>query len=140
MPAGRPTKYNDEMCKKVKEYVDGCEDSVSGDGGRIHLKVKLPTIEGLAMHLDVAPSTVHLWAKEHDSFSESLGYLLAKQKQKLVENGLSGSYNSTIAKLILSSDHGVREKNETDVTSKGESIQGFTLEFIKPNATADQDS
>ena len=27
MPAGRPTKYSEEMIKNVEQYIESCEDS-----------------------------------------------------------------------------------------------------------------
>ena len=37
---------------------------------------------------------------------------------RLGESGLSGAYNSTIAKLILSSNHGMHEKSEVENKSE----------------------
>ena len=45
-----------------------------------------------------------------------------EQKERLADNGLAGKYNPTIAKLILSANHDMREKVDTDVTSKGDKI------------------
>jgi hypothetical protein len=45
------------------------------------------------------------------------------QRERLLYNGLSGDYNSTIAKLVLSANHGMSEKSEVDHTSKGESLR-----------------
>lgn len=124
MQAGRPTKYSAEMNDRVIEYLEQCQDEYSefhktrgekSDSYDRLVTVKLPTIEGLAIFLGVAVSTVHLWSNEHEVFSESLELIKQEQKNRLLSKGLSGDYNATIAKLILSSNHGMAEKTETDV-------------------------
>jgi hypothetical protein len=108
--AGRPTEYSEEMAAEAWNYITMCTDTLSKDN---RLTVNLPSIEGLAMHLEVSRSTVYLWQKEHPQFSDILEVLLQKQAQALLNNGLSGSYNSTIAKLILTK-HGYSDKTEVD--------------------------
>ena len=130
MPAGRPTDYTPELLKKAKEYLDSCTDEeydwTKTDGAQStsyehRIKVKLPSIEGLARHLDVARSSIYEWAKEHKEFSDILEDILAEQAERLVNNGLSGDYNPTIAKLILTK-HGYSDKQDTDITTNGESL------------------
>jgi len=121
----RPTIYTEEMLSKTNEYLLLCEDTeVERDGNRggteYKLNVKLPTIEGLSVYLGVARDTLYEWATKHEEFSDTLDSLRAEQADKLINNGLSGNYNSTIAKLMLSSNHGMREKS--DVTSDGKGL------------------
>lgn len=98
---GRPTKYNEEETVKLaEEYTDG-EFMLVGD--------VLPTIEGLADYLGVAKSTVELWAQKHEDFSGAFRRMIGMQKKILINQGLIGNFQSTIAKLILSSCHGVNE-------------------------------
>lgn len=106
---GRPTLFNDEILVRSKDYLNVCRDVMNGD----KIKVNLPTIEGLALCLEVTRSTVYLWQKEHPEFSDILDTLLQKQAQALINNGLSGSYNSPIAKLLLAK-HGYTDKQEID--------------------------
>ena len=118
----RPTTYTEEMLSKTNEYLLLCEDTeTERDGNRggteYKLNVKLPTIEGLSVYLGVARDTLYEWSTKHEEFSDTLDSLRAEQADKLINNGLSGNYNSTIAKLMLSSNHGMREKS--DVTSDG---------------------
>ncbi len=130
MPAGRPTDYMPEILEKAQGYLDLCEDeeiqivkqSNSEKGYEMYdnrLKVKLPSIEGLARHLNIARSTLYLWEKEHKEFSDILEDIKSEQAERLINNGLSGDYNSTISKLILTK-HGYSDKIEQDVTSGGE--------------------
>lgn len=109
MAGGRPTDYSEQIAKHAWDYISRCNDSLKDN----RLTVNLPSIEGLAMHLEVSRSTVYLWQKEYPEFSDILEVLLQKQAQALLNNGLSGSYNSTIAKLILTK-HGYTDKAEVD--------------------------
>ena len=127
---GRPTEYTPEIIVKSNEYLDLCQDDLvttvkqanSEKGYEMYdnkLKVKLPSIEGLARYLGVARSSIYLWAGEHQEFSDILEAIKAEQAERLINNGLSGDYNPTKAKLILTK-HGYSDKIEQDVTSGGQ--------------------
>lgn len=107
MPAGRPAEYSDEICRKARLYAS--EYAQHGD--------TIPSIEGLAVHLGRARSTIHKWALEADKaeFSDIYEQILAKQAQVLVSKGLTGDFNSTITKLILSK-HGYQDTQKVDAT------------------------
>lgn len=49
-PVGRPTLYSAETITKTREYIDSCVDEVVAYDKFTKLKVKIPTIEGLAVH------------------------------------------------------------------------------------------
>lgn len=121
--AGRPTKYSPELNARVDEYLALCVDEEStfhktqGEKSDTYdrlLHVKLPTIEGFAQYIDVNKTTLYEWDKKYPEFSNSLEKIKTEQYNRLVNKGLSGDYNSTIAKLILSSNHGMSEKTETE--------------------------
>lgn len=109
---GRPTKYLPEFIVKVSEYLLLEQDNTD--------EVRLPTIEGFALHIQVDKSSLYEWAGKHEEFSYALGKILVEQQKRLVNKGLAGKYNPTIAKLILSANHGMREK--TDVTTNDKDI------------------
>lgn len=119
MSAGRPTEYKPEYCEQAEVYLMECEDTLTERG---KLQVKLPTTDGFARFLGVARSSLYLWEKSHPEFSDALDKIRNEQQERLLNMGLSGDYNPTIAKLVLSSNHGMREKTETDVTSGGDKI------------------
>jgi len=124
----RPTIYSEEILKKTKEYVEECEDEteqetigMSAKGTELFkntVVVKLPTMEGLSYHLNVNKDTLVEWAKIHEEFSVAIDRLKAKQANALISNGLSGKYNPTIAKLLLSANHGMREKSDITTNDK----------------------
>ncbi len=79
------------------------------------------SVAELALRLNIARSTVYKWAEEKPEFSDIVEKILAWQEINLTKNGLSGDYNASIAKLLLSK-HGYADKVETDVTTKGAAI------------------
>lgn len=118
-PGGRPSEYKEEYPAKAEHYLSQCEDTLTERG---KLQVKLPTIEGFSTYLGVNKSSLYEWEKKHPEFSDALDLIRKEQQQRLLNMGLSGDYNPTIAKLVLSANHNMREKTETDVTSGGDKI------------------
>jgi hypothetical protein len=104
--AGRPTDYTPKILLIAKEYVGG--------GFKEVMKDEIPTVAGLAIALGVSRDTVYDWAKQEakSEFSDIVADLQAIQERLLLNNGLRGLYNSTIAKLMLSSKHGYAERTE----------------------------
>ena len=138
MGAGRPKEYSEEIITKTREYINSCVDEeytrIKTDGATSTsydnlVKVKLPSIEGLAVYLKISRDTIYDWQKKYPEFSDIVKELLALQAERLVNNGLNGTYNASIAKLILSK-HGYVEKQETDVTSGGEALQPILVKFL----------
>lgn len=140
MTTGRPTLYSEDMLVKANEYLDSCYDDDNEEneetleeqphGGALkrerkpELIVRIPTKGGLARYLGVSRDTLYEWSTQHEDFSDIMEWLGSEQEDRLINNGLSGSYNPTIAKLLLAK-HGYSEKIETDITSKGESINPY---------------
>lgn len=111
---GRPTEYNESVLEKAREYfISGWQE----DGDVI------PSIEGLALYLGLTRPTIYDWKKHEDKqdFSYIVEQILILQSKKLFTGGLTGDFNSSIAKLMLTK-HGYSDKIETDITSKGEKI------------------
>ena len=124
-------QYKEEYCDKVDEYL---KDQVDKEvkivkqeneekGYKMYagkLKVQLPTLEGFARFIDVSHKTLLKWERNNIPFGKALSKIRTEQKGRLINMGLSGDYNSTIAKLILSANHGMREG--TDITSDNKPI------------------
>ena len=118
--SGRPTDYCDEIVEKARQYVLSAEDEdinqlagLTQKGTELfksRIKVNLPSIEGLSLHLGISRETVYDWESQESKkvFSDIIMKLRAKQAIQLINKGLSGEYNSTIVKVLLSK-HGYRE-------------------------------
>lgn len=128
-PGGRPTKYHEGMPDLVYEYVDSCVDEEDifhktrgekSDTYERNWNVNFPTKEALARHIGVALSTIQEWEKNHQKFSVALAYLMDKQRDQIIRGGMSGRYNSAIAKLVLAANHDMRDKS--DITTNGKDM------------------
>lgn len=107
---GRPTDFNEQILTDAWSYI---QDFANDEIKEQKLKVNLPSIEGLALYLEISRSTLYLWQKEHKDFSDIIEVLQQKQAQVLMNNGLSGNYNPTIAKVLLTK-HGYTDKQEIE--------------------------
>ena len=113
MGAGRPTEYpgDVEAMAVIERYIDLCKASNY-----------LPTAEGLAVEFGVGRSTLYRWRDANNEFRDTLEVMLTLQGSMLIQNGLVNNYNSTITKLMLASNHGIVDKQQTDITSGGEKL------------------
>jgi hypothetical protein len=134
----RPSKYDRKYIKEVDKYLETRKDTVfkfvKTDGNKTTgyerlIDVKLPTIEGFALYLDITKKTLYNWRDKHPKFLHSLEKITKEQQKRLLDKGLSGQYNPTIAKLILSSNHGMRERS--DVTSDDKPMPQPLLSALK---------
>lgn len=125
MTAGRPTKLTPELLIKAQGYILQCVDEVveTDKGAVAYVLVNLPTVVGFARFLGIHKDTVYEWRKENKEFSDLLSDVEDAQEEKTLKNGLGGLYNPKIASMILAK-RGYAEKTETDITSKGEKLQG----------------
>lgn len=105
----RPTDYNETTVSQAKDYINSCKDDAK--------TVNLPTAEGLALHLGVSRRVLYDWADKYDEFLHILDELNSEQAKRLINNGLSGKYNSNIAKLVLAK-HGY--KDQLGLSGEGE--------------------
>lgn len=119
-PGGRPTLYNEQTCIKAQEYLDSCIDEeyvrIKSEGDKSTsfdnlVKVKLPTREGLALCLGITTETTYDWANKYPEFSYIISKLNQIRADKLQNSGLGGTYNPTIAKLLLAK-HGYVDRQE----------------------------
>lgn len=137
--AGRPTEYSEEIVTKANQYLASCKDEfenlVAQESDKYTtykqvLKVKLPSIEGLALYLEIHRSTIYEWQKTYPEFSDIIEKLQQQQAETLVNNGLSGNYNPTIAKVLLTK-HGYTDKQEIDQKTEHSGEVKHTIDYSK---------
>ena len=122
----RPTKYNKDILEKANTYLT--EWVKQGD--------MIPSVEALAGYLDVSRKTLYNWGDSHSEFLHILEEVNRLQAKTLINNGLSGDFNSAITKLVLGK-HGYSDKQDQQITGAGGGAQEhkWTVEFI--NASKD---
>jgi hypothetical protein len=113
MVSGRLTDYSNEIVEKAWEYVNG---------GWITAGDKVPSIAGLACEIGIHRETCYEWAKDKNKvFSDILKAIAQKQERELLNNGLDGTFNPPITKMMLSK-HGYSDRVEQDITSSDGSM------------------
>ena len=73
----------------------------------------IPSKQGLALYLKVSDVTIDNWSAKFPEFLGTLETIKHIQFVKALDGGLTGDYNSTIAKLVLH-NHGLSDKTEVD--------------------------
>lgn len=100
---GRPSELADCLVK-AKEYLLGDYETF-GD--------VVPSVAGLACYLGKSREAMYEYARNNEDFSDTLENIKTMQENKLINKGLTGEFNATITKLMLS-NHGYSEKQEID--------------------------
>lgn len=126
---GRPTKLTPELLEKARGYLKWCEEhpihlanKYSKDGELLQEVTceRLPSVAGLARHLDIGRSTIYFWSKENKEFQDILESVNVEQEKQAVELGHAGKSNALMAKFLLSAKHDYREKS--DITTAGKEL------------------
>ncbi len=131
-PVGRPSKYKgEETLKKCEEYLDfgyfqtAYKEVVTKDGIQqisYERPNSIPSVVGLALHLEIRRETVYDWAKKFEEFSNILDKLQKKQEDFLFYHGLTKGYDSGFAKFIAQNVTNLRDKIETVNTNSNINI------------------
>lgn len=100
----RPMKYKttEEFDSKVKSYIEECEETG-----------KPFTITGLALHMEIHKDTLIEYGKM-DLFSDSYKKAKSIAENHLVNNALTGTYNSTVSIFLLKNNHNYTDKQEIE--------------------------
>lgn len=116
---GRPSELAESL-EKAKEYLLG---------GYKDVEEVVPSIAGLACFLGKSRSRVYEYAEQNAEFKDTLEGIKVLQESKLINGGLKGDFNPTIAKLMLS-NHGYSEKHEVDNTSSDGSVRPAVIKIV----------
>jgi len=110
-PGGRPTKYKKEYCQAIYDFFnrepyetipvidENGKPSVAVNkfGEPILKPCVLPTFEKFAISIGVHRETLIDWCSVHQEFLDAYKAAKDLQKEILIQNGLSGSYDRTFA-------------------------------------------
>lgn len=108
-PPGRPSKFQNDIEQVVDEYLSKeCVDVFNPRTRRFN--VSLPSVEGLALYLRMSRDTLYTLAKKHESYQRALEHVKSQQQMRLINQGLAGNYNPSIASLMLRVNHGMSEQ------------------------------
>lgn len=124
MKAGRPTDYDEDMVQAVYDYLESYE-------GMGHV---VPTIAGLSRVMKVSRDTIWRWSKDENKsqFSDAIAELEAEQELKTISGSMTGDYNATISKLILTK-HGYSDKTQQEVSGpNGGAVKTESTWVIQP--------
>ena len=133
---GMSSNYNTYYDEKypwmqaAHDFVRECSDYYDADTNRV--VVRLPSIERFGSYLGVIGKTVMSWRKDHPEnlqLAEALHVIEEAQKQRLLENSISGLYEKTISALVLNSNHGLVRKSE--VKGEHEHNHSFSLSRLR---------
>lgn len=138
--ATNPDTYDPKYIKEIEKYLKKCSDIYekretqerTGHNPSVleesTITVNLPTITGFARFIKKSRKTIYNWRDNHDDFADALDAIMAEQEVRLVNQALGNKYNSTVANLMLSHNHGMVSKK--DLTSGGKPLP--LLDYTAP--------
>lgn len=113
-PIGPPSKWNESIITKARHYLANYQDYGKN----------IPTVARLSQVLNISRDRIYKWAQQKDK--KELKYILSElkciQEAELLENGLTGDYNPTITKLLLSK-HGYHDNPQVNQGNTGITVQ-----------------
>lgn len=126
----RPTKYNNTILEKANKYMTDF----------YHHGAVFPSHVGLALYLDLNQDTLYDWAKQEEKkeFSEILAKIKLIQHEMLIGGGISGEYNSNIAKLVLGK-HGYSDKQDTNISGQLDTQATYIPEVHRFDGSVDSE-
>jgi hypothetical protein len=110
--AKAPYKYSEDIIIKTNEYISSCSMA----------QMELPTVEGLALFLEVNDDTIVEWSKTYEEFGELYKKLMMTQKVQLINNGAYGGkeVNTAMFIFLLKNNHNMKDR--TDVTTNDKEL------------------
>lgn len=104
--AGAPTKLTPELVERARDYLFG---------GFMVNDECVPSIEGLAVYLKLSRQSIYNYKDASSEFLDIVELIEAKQAMLLINKGLSGDFNGSIAKLMLTK-HGYNDKQGIELS------------------------
>ena len=125
---GRNSLFNETISRKMIEYLDGCVDVTVKTAFGPKVTPKIPSLAGFARGKPYSKRSMEIWYKkfklkdvnsiEELAFIRSYDAILEEQEDRLLNNGLGGTYNATITGLMMY-NHGYAKKSEKELKISG---------------------
>lgn len=128
MNTGRPLlfKTKEELQSRIDDYFESCWEEDEESGKR--KQIRPYTVTGLANYLDTSRQTLINYESKEEFFDT-----IKKAKdlcEQYADEYLYVGKNVAGAIFNLVNNYGWKNKQETDLTSKGESLQPLLVKFI----------
>lgn len=113
--SGGQLKYKPEVFEEVSQrYYQEC----------LNNSRQLPSIAGLAVELDISRETLYQWVKTYH-LSDIITKLQALQERRVLELGITNSYNPVFSMFLLKAKHGYVD--HTIEVKQGDSVGLFQV-------------
>lgn len=124
MTTNEGNQWEKDLTEAIYKYIEKCDESK-----------EYPNKAGFRKYLRIAHPNFLRNKIQFDTVVNAVKDLEDNGEDFLINAGLKNRINTVIAKLLLSANHGMSEKTNTDVTSGGKPLQTVLVDFInaKPN-------
>lgn len=113
-------KYGPGVLEQTRLYLVAY-NSIFGD--------RVPTKAGLGRVLCVSKQTLYRWQDQYIEFRELIDQMMLEKERQLVNYGLIGVFNSTMAKLALV-EHGYADKSVVDLNTDVTDLTDEQLDYV----------
>jgi hypothetical protein len=121
MAGGRPTEWSEELETKAWLYVEEYSD--------IHGHA-FPSVVGLCKVIERGKSTIYDWVRDKKGqFSDIVEAINEEQELVTFNKSMTGDYNSTMAKLLLTK-HGYSDKQDNTHSGGDKPIEVSGVQFV----------
>ena len=119
-------KYTPELIEKAWDYVDNWKEHD-----------KIPQIVGLALHCGIGETSAHNWKKDPKKaeWAHICQLVMAMQQRELANRGLIREFDSGLAKLFLTHNHGMDDKKVVDLANPDGSLKPSVIEIVAPEVS-----
>ena len=99
------SKYKAEYAELLIRFIDECLS-----------EEKKPTLFEFMRRVNVYDrKTISRWAEEHKEFGRAYEMYMEASRSMIIEKALSGAFDASFSKFLLSCDYGMKEKTQLDV-------------------------
>jgi len=94
---------------------------------------KIRTLGGACLKAGGYETLIHYLEEKYNIVFESIKKSREIVKERLIEQGLDGDANPTMAIFILKNNHNMTDKQQTDITTNGKDVSTTPIiKFVEP--------